>query len=314
MNILKAILSLTALMMCAGVALAARRAQVSVPVCYMRTAASHAAEQSSQAILGTIVEILGQQGDWYNVRTPDGYTGFIKGNSLHLMSDEECDHWSEAAKVVCLSIYEPLHDDEGYATYGTVLEGEMPDALSGQVTLRLPSGREAYAAADKWADLAAWQVQCAKADAGQVLAVAKSMSGIPYLWGGSSSLAADCSGFTQIAFKAAGMLLPRDTSMQIKCGIEVPALEQALPGDLIFYGNSKGKVNHVAIYLGDGMIIHSSGRVRICRMSPEAPGTAELYTDTPLCIRRVLGVPTDEPGYAAPGVPSLFHAISIQVP
>lgn len=287
---------------------------MSVPVCYMRTAASHAAEQCSQAILGTTVEILGRQGDWYNVRTPDGYTGYIKGNSLHLMSDEGYNHWRKAKKVVCLSIFEPLHDNEGYATYGTVLEGEMPATIPGRVTLRLPSGREAYGDAGKWADLEAWQAQCGRAGAGQVLAVAKSMSGIPYLWGGTSSLAADCSGFTQIAFKAAGMLLPRDASMQIKCGIEVPSLEEALPGDLIFYGNSKGKVNHVAIYLGDGLIIHSSGRVRICRISPEAPGIAELYPDRPLCIRRVLGVPTNVPGYVAPGVPSLFQTISMQLP
>lgn len=307
MELRKFTLSVITLLLCAGMCTAAQWAQVAIPISYMRSAPSHAAEQSSQAILGTPVRVLSQKGDWYNVRTPDGYTGYIRSNSIHLMTDTEYLEWLNAKKVVCTGLFEPVLPHHGYATYGTILECVSIDEDASKMNLRMPDGSEAFVSCDNniWIPLEEWQQMCSSADADKVINIAKSMLGYPYLWGGNTSIAADCSGLTQLAYKAAGMLLPRDTSMQINCGIEVPSLEAALPGDLIFYGPN-GKVNHVAIYLGENSIIHSSGCVRICRMSADAPGNYDLYTDTPLCIRRVLGVAPTQHGYAAPGVPSLF--------
>ena len=293
--------------MCTGICMATRRAQVKIPVCYMRTTPSHAAEQSSQAILGTPVTILSQKGDWYNVRTPDGYTGYIRCNSLQPMSEDDYDRWLKADKVVCISLFEQLLPDKGYATYGTVLECMRTDKASGVFELRLPDGDTTFVSysSGAWIPLEEWKQLCSQADASQVINIAKGMLGYPYLWGGNTSLAADCSGLTQLAYKAAGMLLPRDTSMQINCGTEISSIDEALPGDLIFYGTG-GKVNHVAIYLGEGSIIHSSGCVRICRISDDAPGDYELYTDKPLCIRRILGVASLGQDDATHAVPTLF--------
>ena len=97
----------------------------------------------------------------------------------------------------------------------------------------------------------------------ELISYAKSFIGIPYLWGGKSSLGFDCSGFVQTVFKMAGIDMPRDASQQIlRKNLYNIEYCDAKIGDLLFFieGNY---VNHVAIYLGNQEIIHSSGSVKI---------------------------------------------------
>ncbi|RNB84514.1 DUF1175 family protein [Brevibacillus fluminis] len=80
-----------------------------------------------------------------------------------------------------------------------------------------------------------------------------------YVLGGTTTDGFDCSGFTSYVFQQFGVKLARTSDEQFQGGTEVP-FEQAQPGDLLFYDSlHKGKVSHVAIYLGDGMIVHANG-------------------------------------------------------
>jgi len=79
-----------------------------------------------------------------------------------------------------------------------------------------------------------------------------------YLWGGTSAPNYDCSGLVQSAFMAAGIQLPRD-SYQQEDFTERVSQANLQPGDLIFFGTPE-RTTHVALYIGDGQYIHSSGK------------------------------------------------------
>jgi cell wall-associated NlpC family hydrolase len=96
-----------------------------------------------------------------------------------------------------------------------------------------------------------------------VVEAALSWLGVRYLWGGTTRAGVDCSGFVQRAFRQAGIRVPRTTWQQIRAG--VPARGKRRPADLLFFSGG----GHVAIYLGNGRIIHSpytGAHVRVERL------------------------------------------------
>lgn len=109
---------------------------------------------------------------------------------------------------------------------------------------------------------------------------AKQYIGNPYVWGGTSlTRGADCSGFVLSVFKNYGMSLPHSSRAQANCGTSV-SLNELKPGDLVFYGNSSG-INHVAIYVGGGQVVHASNpRVGIT--------ISGMYYRSPVKARRII--------------------------
>ena len=87
---------------------------------------------------------------------------------------------------------------------------------------------------------------------------AKLFVGNPYVWGGTSlTNGADCSGFVLSVYKKFGVKLPHYSGSQANSGTKI-SYDELQAGDLIFYANSSGTINHVAIYLGGGQVIHAS--------------------------------------------------------
>lgn len=92
---------------------------------------------------------------------------------------------------------------------------------------------------------------------GEVLQYAKKFLGNPYVWGGTSlTNGCDCSGFAQQIFANFGYTLPRTSRQQAKAGTRI-SVQEAKPGDLLFYQRESGFIYHVMIYLGDGKVIHA---------------------------------------------------------
>ncbi len=109
---------------------------------------------------------------------------------------------------------------------------------------------------------------------------AKQFVGNPYVWGGASlTNGTDCSGFTMSIYKKYGVSLPHHAASQAQMGTKVD-ISSAQPGDLVFYAKN-GSINHVAIYIGNGQVIHAS--------SPKTGIKISSWNyRTPACIRRYL--------------------------
>lgn len=100
--------------------------------------------------------------------------------------------------------------------------------------------------------------------------------GNPYVWGGTSlTHGVDCSGFTMQVYAKYGVYLPHSSRAQPSYGRRISASE-AQPGDLFFYG-SGGSINHVAIYIGGGQVVHASNHRDGIKIS-------NAYYRTPICV------------------------------
>jgi cell wall-associated NlpC family hydrolase len=96
-------------------------------------------------------------------------------------------------------------------------------------------------------------------DPAAVIAYAQAQLGVPYRWGGTTpGVALDCSGLVYVSYRAAGISLPRTTFAQVGSGVTVGD-DSLAPGDLLFFrgGQPIADYGHVAIYLGDGLMIHA---------------------------------------------------------
>ena len=116
----------------------------------------------------------------------------------------------------------------------------------------------------------------------QVVNYALQFVGNPYVWGGTSlTNGVDCSGFTMQVMKKFGVSLPHYSGSQAKMGKKVTSATMK-PGDLIFYAGSGGKINHVALYIGNGQVVHAASRKSGIKIST-------WNYRTPVAIRNVLG-------------------------
>ncbi len=109
---------------------------------------------------------------------------------------------------------------------------------------------------------------------------AKQFRGNPYVWGGTSlTHGADCSGFVLSIFAKYGIYLPHSSRAQANMGTKI-SMSEARPGDLVFYSKG-GRINHVAIYIGGGQVIHASSPKTGIRIT-------SAYYRTPTTVRRLI--------------------------
>lgn len=270
---------------CALCSFAEQWAQVNIPVAHIRALPGNKNELTSQELMGLPVKLEREENGWWHIEGPDGYHGWMRAESVVEKTDEQMRRWRSAPRLVVASrgqitCYDsPTGDGPRQVVTdlvpNSIVEGSLADARHGRVPVTLPDGRKAWAPADAMVTIEEWASQ--PYDPQKILDRAYSMLGAPYLWGGASSKAVDCSGLVKTSYLANGIFLRRDASLQINTGKKLDRDDWSSwqPCDLIFFGNrATGKVTHVALHDHDGTFIHSTGtgdRVRVNSVVPGHP-------------------------------------------
>ncbi len=219
---------------------------VSGSVVNVRSKATTDSEILTKLEKGTKVDVYEHTGDWYRVSIGEGRYGWI--NSEFLTVREE-------------SVSRGEEDSETAAEVEEISEdaGEVPDEASENTDEALAE------AEDKDADLADRGADSngeGREDAvlrKQIVEYAKTLIGIKYRYGGTTTKGFDCSGFVKYVFNHFDISLERTSSDQSRGGETVKKADLQ-PGDLVFFDTSGGlnNVTHVGIYIGDGKFIHAS--------------------------------------------------------
>ena len=216
-------------------------------------------------------EVLGVDGEWTQIQSGE-VTGYVK--SEYLVTGEEAAALAEevketVAKVTTTTLYvreEPNTDCSIVTSMPMGEELEVIEQLEGWIKVAIDSD-EGYVSADyvevntelptamTMTEVRYGQgVSDVRVD---LVSYACQFVGNPYVWGGTSlTKGVDCSGFVLSVFANYGVSLPHSSVAQSNSGTKISSSE-AQPGDLFFYGNGS-RINHVAIYIGNGQVVHAS--------------------------------------------------------
>ena len=274
---------------------------INLSVANIRSEPRHPAELATQAMLGTCVNVLKEENGWYLIQTPDKYISWVDDDGSALVTEDEKNLWKKTEKIIVTNNFSSVYTsaDSKSPKISDVVHGNIlkySKSINGYTEVEFPDGRKGFIKSSDVTNYTKW-FNKAKASNENILNSAQEFMGLPYLWGGTSIKGVDCSGFTKTVYFMNGVILPRDASQQVSVGELVEtknSFENLLPGDLLFFGikaneDKKERVTHVAIYIGDGQYIHSSGRVRINSFNTGASDFNKYRFNTFIRAKRIIG-------------------------
>ncbi len=244
-------------------------------------------EEPSQSgdVIGKMIrfsgcEILGEEGDWYQIKSGP-VTGYVAkeyimtGEDAKLKAIEMAKLRAVVTSEANLNVRkEPSTDSEIITKICSEERYDVLEETDGWIKISLEGGDDdvadnyGYISADyadvRYALIEAYEyspVSSSSSLRNNLVNFAMNYLGNPYVWGGTSlTNGADCSGFVLSVFRQYGISLPRTSSAQAGVGTRVTSAEMQ-PGDLVFYSSS-GRIDHVAIYIGNGQIVHAANSRR----------------------------------------------------
>ncbi len=241
----------------------------------LRSGPTHKSEMLSQVLFGEKYLILDTSGSWIRIETLfDKYTGWI---DLHHLQQTE-DISDQKGNVLNRSLL-CLRNDGTKMILEAGCEIYNPDFKNGTFTI----GKNIYTTSHELHE--------------NHITISESLTetgmkfiNSPYIWGGRVPSGIDCSGFTQLVYKIHGIAIARDSWKQAEEGKSVDFINEAVPGDLVYFDNERGRISHTGMILSRGLAIHASGRVRIDSIDHQGIFKKEIngYSHKLRMIRRVL--------------------------
>ena len=229
-----------------------RKAVIATAVASIHREPRFSSEMVTQALMWEKVELLKEEKLWFYIRQADGYEGWIYTFYL-LENSESYPNW-----ITLTNRFTPFtssldeNSEDRLLSFGSRVPVIKEDTQF--ISIALPDGKLGKIPAQNSITIQSRE---------QLIKLAKSLLGTPYIWGGKSSYGFDCSGFVQLVLSAIGVSIARDTGMQVKSQwLHEINMNEAKQGDLVFFAENK-QINHVGFSLGEGKIIHCSGEVKI---------------------------------------------------
>ena len=279
---------------------------IQLSVANLRSKPGHSEELATQVLLGTKLDLLQKTRSDYRVRTPEGYIAWVPTSSVTAMDSMTFVDWQKSPKLIYTNEFGKSYSKPDQKSirvsdlvYGNILT--LTKENKNFYEVKYPDGRIAFIPKDEAITFDNW-LKTRDLTAENIINSAKSMMGLPYLWGGTSVKGVDCSGFTKTSFYMNGYVIPRDASQQVLAGDEVQivdkdgkfseelALKNLKPADLLFFAGGKtSRITHVALYIGNGEFIHSAGTVRINSMLKNANNYDDFQTRTLVSAKRYIG-------------------------
>lgn len=196
--------------------------------------------------VGEELHVKKEQNDWVKIAYENGQTGYVAADYVDIRTE-----FKEAVSI-----------EEELAEQKAIQAEKARKQAQASASSRKSSSRTTTSS--KSASSSSTQSQSTKSESSSslrndIVNYALRFEGNPYVWGGTSlTNGADCSGFTQSIFKHFGIRIPRTSRSQANSGTRV-SVNTMKKGDLIFYSKN-GRINHVAIYIGNGKVIGASSR------------------------------------------------------
>jgi cell wall-associated NlpC family hydrolase len=241
----------------------------------LRSGPSHKTEMQSQILFGEKYSIIDKAGSWMKIETLfDKYMGWIDMDHLQHSVVES----SVSGKVLNRSLLCYKNDktklvlEPGCEVFNPDFENKVFFVGKNQYATAPDFSNSYISTENNLADLSMKFINS------------------PYIWGGRIPSGIDCSGLTQLVYKIHGIPIPRNSWQQAETGRVIDFIDEAEPGDLVFFDNDRGKISHVGMILSRGLVIHASGRVRIDTIDHQGIFKQEIggYSHRLRMIRRIL--------------------------
>lgn len=237
-----------------------QRALVTVPAASLRETPSREAGLADEALCGTGVELLEEEGDWRYVRTDYAYTGWVRKEELE-MDLEAVSQWEAMPKRTvavswCHVLKAPGVRNPSLVRLprgGQVAVWESPE--DGWIKVGLPDGRSGFVPEKSVACRPLfWKEIPEETLRRSLVETALLYKGTPYFWGGKTPSGVDCSGLCFMAYWLNGVCIYRDAKLKAGFPLRSIPLAAVGKGDLLFFPG------HVALYVGGNRYVHATAQ------------------------------------------------------